>query len=142
MSVDVSRGRSTADDWREYELLHTLHRFYLELAVKVAGGYFLIVGGVLTLVLANSRGEPIVIAALVVPLAMSVALVVVSVRVRDRIAELRTRVQELGRTLGVEVAPHVEILEWAISGAAILLSLACLFLAGLGGWWVFAAIRQ
>jgi len=73
LSVAVTRRRSTADDWREYELLHTLHRFYLELAVRVAGGYFLIVGGVLTLVLANSAGEPIVIAALVVPLAMSVS---------------------------------------------------------------------
>jgi hypothetical protein len=53
--------------WREYEYLGGLYRFYLDLVVKTAGGYFVIVGGILTLVLANVNEEPVVVVALLVP---------------------------------------------------------------------------
>jgi hypothetical protein len=127
--------------WREYDLLVGLYRYYLELSVRVAGGYFLIVGGVLTLVLANSHDEPIVIAALAAPLALTFVLLLVARKVRPRVGELRDGIEQLGESIGVIVLPHVEILDWAISSSAVLLSVALLFLTGLAAWLTLVTLR-
>jgi hypothetical protein len=132
-------GGADQADWREYEYLGGLYTFYLDLVVKGAGGYFVIVGGILTLVLTNVQEEPIVVLALLVPVLMSVLLALASRTALPKIRELRAGINEIGERLHVTVKPHVEILESSIRGSFVLLLIAAGFLAVLFAWIIAAA---
>jgi hypothetical protein len=134
------RGRSGSDDlvrddardrnaWREYELLVDLYKFYLGLVVQAAGAYFLIVGGILTLVLANVGDHSVVAIALVVPILLSLLGAVAGFAARPKVEQLGVAVRSLGDRFEVTLRPHVEILKWLATGFLALLSLATVLLA-------------
>jgi len=123
-----------AQPWLEYEFLGELYRFYLDLMVKTVGAYFAIVGAIVTLVLANVKGQPIIAVALVVPIAMSLLLALAGLLIRSKVRELRDALEELGASLSVTVKPHVEILDWGVRGSSLLLLIASALLAALFLW--------
>ena len=102
-------------DWEQYEQLVGLYRFYLELAVKTSTGFWLIAGGVLTLVLANSD-QALIGWALLIPIIMGLGLVVAMMRGRPKAIELRDAIKELSTTLELNQRTHAEILVWTGDG--------------------------
>jgi hypothetical protein len=82
--------------WQEYVVLIELYRFYLDLFVRAMGAYFVVSGGVVTLVLANAREEPIVGVALGIPILMSLLLSLAAWLARPRIDELHDGMRALG----------------------------------------------
>jgi hypothetical protein len=112
------------DRWREYELLVDLYKFYLGLIIQGTGGYFVIVGGILTLVLANVRDQPMIAFALVVPILLSVLLAIANWAARRQVSELSVATQELVGELEVMLGPHTQILGWAVAWSFWLLVVA------------------
>jgi hypothetical protein len=133
--VPVYRRRHRIQDKRRPVFLGELYRFYLDLMVKTVGAYFAIVGGIVTLVLANVKAQPIIAIALVVPIAMSLLLALAGWRIRSKVRELRDALDKLGESLTVTVKPHVEILDWGVSWSSLLLLIASALLAALL-WWL------
>jgi hypothetical protein len=122
--------------WRQFEHLSGLYTYYLDLVVKGTGGYFLVVGGVLTLVLANVRNEPILVVALSVPILMSVLLAIAAWKATDKARELHHAISVVAAASRTQLQPHVEILVWLVRWSAPLLLIAAGLLAGLLGWLV------
>jgi hypothetical protein len=115
--------------WREYELLVDLYKFYLGLVVQTASAYFVIVGGILTLVLANVDDQPIVAWSLAVPVLLSLLGATAGFVARPKVEQLFSAVRQLGDELSVTLPPHIEILRWAAQGSFWMLSLATVLLA-------------
>jgi hypothetical protein len=130
---------SERQSWQEYEYLGDLYKFYLDLLIKAVVAFFAIVGGVLTLVLANVNEKPIVVVALVVPFVMSVLMALAAWKARPKVKELRIGINRLGRSLDVAVEPHVEILDWAVSWFSLLSVTAAGLLAALLSWLIATA---
>jgi hypothetical protein len=131
--------RPTQGAWREYDHLSGLYTFYLALVVKAFGGYSVIVGGVLTLVLSNVRDEPVLVVALLVPILLSVLLAVAARLATHKVGELEDAIVKVAGRSRVERTPHIEILEWLVTWSWRLLAVAAVLLAGLLTWLVFTA---
>ena len=115
--------------WREYELLVDLYKFYLGLVVQAAGAYFVIVGGILTLVLANVDDQPVVAWSLVVPVLLSILAATAGFVAKPKVEQLFDAVRQLGDKLSVTLPPHIEILIWAANGSFWMPSLVTVLLA-------------
>jgi hypothetical protein len=88
MVADDRDRTDGSDRWREYSSLGVQYMFYLELVVRALGAYFVIVGGLLTLVLANAHETPLVLTALAIPILMSLLLAFASLRAVPKTCEL------------------------------------------------------
>jgi hypothetical protein len=102
--------------WREYDTHINLYKFYLDLALKVNGFFYLILGGVLTIYFSkdSERRDIAVILFLLLPIAMSAVLGVIFIhganlwkKITERINRIKT---ELSLYAGVEKAPDVRLL--------------------------------
>ena len=103
------------------------YRFYLELAVKTSTAFWLITGGVLTLVLANSEQRHM-IWALLIPIVMSIGLISALLRGRPMAIELSDAISDLSIELHVRQRVHAEILVWTVQGLLLAASVALLVL--------------
>jgi hypothetical protein len=65
---------------------------------------------------------------------MSILLAVAALRARPQVHELSVGINALGERLDVTIKPHVEILEWSISGSSLVLLIAAALLAVLFVW--------
>jgi hypothetical protein len=113
--------------WEQYEQLVGFYRFYLELAVKTSTAFWLITGGVLTLVLANSDQDH-VIWALSIPIVMSIGLISALLKGRPMAIELSDSIRDLSIELRVRQRVHAEILVWTVQGLLLAASAAALVL--------------
>lgn len=102
--------------WREYDTHINLYKFYLNLALKVNGFFYLILGGVLTIYFSKEgeKKDTAVILFLLLPIIMSATLGVIFIhgaklwkRITDRINQIKI---ELSLYAGVEKAPDVRLL--------------------------------
>jgi hypothetical protein len=121
-------------EWREYQQLVDLYQFYLDLVVKTVAAYFVIVGAILTVVLANVDSEPIIVISLVVPVLLSLLLAIGARRAKPQVTELRQGMDELGAALRVRVTPHIQILDQAVGGLGFVMLCATLVLIALFAW--------
>jgi hypothetical protein len=119
--------------WRQYDQLVDLYRYYLELVLKTASAFWLIVGGILAFAFANSD-QPDARWALVVPVVMSVSLLVMTLWVRPMSRELCDAIEELADELGVRQRVHAVLLVRTVSAIIGLLILV----AGLMVWFLVA----
>lgn len=104
-----------ASQWQQYEHLVDLYRYYLDLAVKGTAAYWVVVGGVLTLVLANSQ-ESEVLWALSIPILMSIGLLTALLVGRSKAQELARSIESLADNLDLEQRTHAELLVWTVHG--------------------------
>jgi len=102
-------------DWDQYQQLVDIYRFYLDLAVKVSTGFWVIAGGVLTLVLSN-QDDDFMVWALSIPILLAAGLVL-ALALGDRKArDLRDGVRRLAERLDLVQRVHAEILVWTLRG--------------------------
>ena len=121
-------------EWEQYQQLVDLFRFYLELTVKTVIGFWLVTGGILTLVLANSDRSDITWA-LSIPILMSVGLAAALAFGLPKAIQLERSTRGLAEQLELDQRTHVEILVWTGSG---LLFLA--IVVALGMMWLWVAV--
>jgi len=115
-------------DWEQYEQLVGLYRYYLELAVKTAAAFWIIAGGVLTLVLANSEADEIRWA-LSVPILMSIGVVAALLVGKPKAIELAHSIERLATKLDLEQRTHAELLVWTLWGMIGITTVAGLVIA-------------
>src|SRR5438093_1162940 len=119
--TDIPASASAVEtEWREYQLLVEVYKFYLDLAVKFVAAYFAICGAIVTLVLANFSADRIVANALWVPFLMSLLVAVGTWMATPKAKETQRDIRRLRTKLHLDSTVHVELLVWIVTWFPVL----------------------
>lgn len=109
--------------WRQYNLLSDLYKFYLELLVNSNLLIYGITGGIVAYTFSNA-GIPIIKWSLVLPLFFCMSTALLCIRGVRQARELRQEMYLIRDTLHIGLAPHVDVLIYALFASGIMLVLA------------------
>jgi len=115
-------GEKLGDDellWRQYSLLSELYKFYLELLVNSNLLIYGITGGIVAYTFSNAD-NPTIKWSLVLPLFFCVTSAFLCIRGVRQARELQQEVKVLRDKLHIGLAPHVDILVFALLATGIM----------------------
>jgi len=121
---------NTVDDrellWRQYNQAVELYKYYLDIVIKLNVFFYAVTGAILSFVVANLK-DPNYRLAVLLPLAMSIGLAVVSFYGAALVPALRREIFACRDSLDLKTAPEVHIL------TVLLVMFAIIFLAVAAG---------
>jgi hypothetical protein len=105
--------------WRQYNLLSELYKFYLELLANSILVIFGITGGIVAYTFSNAN-NPIIKWSLMLPLLFCIAVAFLCLRGMRQAKELQQEIEVIRGKLHIGLAPHVDVLVYALLGAGIM----------------------
>ena len=105
--------------WKQYEVLCELYKFYLDLIIKSNLFFYAITGGIMTYIFTNPK-IPMMRWSLALPVMLSLSLAVISLRGVKQARELKDELYKLRDELEIGLAPHVDILVFALQSTGVI----------------------
>lgn len=105
--------------WRQYNLLSELYKFYLELLINSSLLIYGITGGIVAYTFSNA-GTPVIKWSLILPLLFCMASGFLCLRGVRQAREVQQEIKAIRDKLQIGLAPHVDVLVYALLASGIL----------------------
>jgi hypothetical protein len=105
--------------WRQYNLLSELYKFYIEMLGKSILLIYGITGGIVAYTFSNAN-NPVIKWSLMLPLLFCMSFGFICLRGVRQARELQQEIKAIRDKLHIGLAPHIDILVYALFGAGIM----------------------